>query len=542
MVASQHTNAMTAGILKNMEAITQAPLKGTPPPRPVAPTKKVMECIQMPTEQPTKETVENDTAAPTQEPARVKVQEKTMIAPSPGPVRPPLPKNLDILAAKWASDESFKTQSNASTSEQKMSDVEVPTYRFITSMQGHGYPVTPSVIARTQRKSPELVETPAVTHSKLAVAKPIHRQVPKYRFISSMAGHYGFPHTIGVKANPKPHKASIFATVSMRTKHLVHSILPKSKAKKEGTVPSTQRLIEIPAYRFISTMQGHGYPITCNAQAPVHTTSVAAKAQSKPIVHTAKAKPIVPAYRFITTMAGYGFPHTHEFTMQVPKEKKTLIDTMMGSATHFVNSLMYKPSSKVATQVPPKKKGGAAVLASPILAHVPEYRFITSMQGYGYPVQAISTTLAAAAVIPPKRKSIIQVLMDKLKSDPAPQKRIESLPTTPVPAHRFITTMQGYGYPHVNIPPAKPVAPPRPEGHPINFKRSIDNLFDERKREQENTAAQSKTPTDTPSQHTGIGFIKFWKKFTIKSSKSGNGSAKSSKESLSETGNQGKRK
>eukprot|EP01134_Creolimax_fragrantissima_P002550 CFRG2550T1 len=69
-----------------------------------------MECVQIPIEQPTKETVENRTVTPTQEPAR-----------------------------------------------------------------GRAYPVTPIAIARTQRNASEIVETPEVAHSKLAVAKPIHR-------------------------------------------------------------------------------------------------------------------------------------------------------------------------------------------------------------------------------------------------------------------------------------------------------------------------------------------------------------------------------
>lgn len=91
------------------------------------------------------------------------------------------------------------------------------------------------------------------------------------------------------------------------------------KEKKAPVAPSG-----VPAYRFISTSQGHGYPITPIAapaekvhghaeHSPTDMRKTGAKLAA--MVYQPMKKPkksahveAVPAYRFISSMAGYGYP------------------------------------------------------------------------------------------------------------------------------------------------------------------------------------------------------------------------------------------
>ncbi|KNC75068.1 hypothetical protein SARC_12400 [Sphaeroforma arctica JP610] len=562
MVATQHASPMAAGVLKNLES-GLAPAKAAPPVRPTKPSTEIMKQLEQ-----AKANSQANSPAPKRPPlpketsALVEPVKATSQPNSQAPKRPPLPKEMQKIKERINTHEEKVGDVGSA---QKEADISQPAHRFLVSMQGHGYPwslVTEPMVGQPQAASSEHAEvvTLPVEASNTGPAKDITSSpvvltqerlagtvdVPAYRFISTMAGHYGFPQThavVGAQIKRKEqhvHKdsqmAKLFTSMSIKTKTFVNSVMTHkpTKAGKNKQARNTDAVV--PAYRFLTSMQGYGYPITHTVMPVVPKTAVADTATQNDLV--------VPAYRFMTSMQGHGYPYTPAMSpKEAAKAKRSFMESVMGGATHLINSI--KSSTKSAKTALPStdkvddgnKKSGPAV---------PAYRFMTSMQGHGYPVTNMasrSSSLTAKKQPPAKRKSIMQEFMGKLTDVKGGNHKIAKvLEPVEIPAYRFMTSMQGYGYPVVPRSPTAEKPPTRPNGHPAPFKVSIDKVCVEAHKEAEGESSKKDIETqqlakNKPQRPKSLekqnGFMKFFKKLTTKTTKPA--SAKASKESLHES-------
>lgn len=304
-----------------------------------------------------------------------------------------------------------------------------PAYRFIVSMQGHGYPVP--LLATT---APATAET-AHGGAKSTILNLLKREQPKaakapetpaYRFISSMAG-YGCPYpTEASVAAAKPAKPE--RHISLAKVPFVHEIT-NAFSSKSKVAPVTENTV--PSYRFMVSMQGHGYPVpeSTVATSPVTRRKTAGflqmlKREDKEKAPKAAAAPVpetpaTPAYRFISSMAGYGCPHPTTATpaSESPKEKhhKSLLGGL-GSVFKRASTPTLVAEKPAETEQPaPVAEEAAPVAAAeaPKAAPAP-YRFAVSMQGHGYPVPE-STVTAPASPKKKAKKSLFSSFMSFFK-------------------------------------------------------------------------------------------------------------------------------
>eukprot|EP00123_Amoebidium_parasiticum_P013734 comp22121_c0_seq1/m.32339 comp22121_c0_seq1/g.32339 ORF comp22121_c0_seq1/g.32339 comp22121_c0_seq1/m.32339 type:complete len:531 (-) comp22121_c0_seq1:672-2264(-) len=364
----------------------------------------------------------------------------------------------------------------------------VPAYRFISSMQGHGYPVTPITPTTPATTVHEAAEgktrgtwLPGIMHinkKKAAAPAPATTtpEVPAYRFISTMAG-YGYPH-VAVVEKPVP--------VPVTEKRKWTSLIPAVKAKR----PSKDNVLEatVPAYRFITSMQGHGYPVIPVTPAPEPKKKSSTAALFGGIVGKVKAlgshkdleeegtsavvkeavkdtEVAVPAYRFIATMQGHGYPVMPTPTPASPEATKPKRTST--NVREKIAGLGHRLTTKRLRGEKEEHREEAPAPAPIAEATVPAYRFISSMQGHGYPVMPVAATEAKeetkAESKREEKRGILHTLTKRLtfkkkKGQDVSAEVVEKkeVVQTEVPAHRFLVSMQGHGYPVV------PVAVPEP--------------------------------------------------------------------------------